>query len=148
MAIVPAVLGLEVTVEVDNIALPEYQYEDDAENEHEDEAGAHRAVLTNSVTKYLEVPSGAEFSVRWIMKEPFDAPRPTFARVMLDGFYLQSPMMESGDKDGARGFMYRRTISGDKDQTFTQTFRFSELEIGQSLRLFKSVGALINTACR
>jgi hypothetical protein len=126
MAIDPAVPGLEVTVEVDNVALPEYQCD------YEDDTSAGDEAFENSVTKYLEVPSGTEFSVRWLLKEPFDATLPTHADVMLDGFYVQSPLRETGDRDDAQGYKYTKAMSKEGGQAFTQTFRFSELEIGQS----------------
>lgn len=143
MAIASAIPGLEVTVEVDNVALPEFPYEDEAEYENEHDARACPEELTDAVTKYLEVPSGAEFSVRWMMKEPFDATLLTYASVMLDGTYLDGPLRETGDKDDARGFMYRKTMSRENSQAFTQSLRFSELEIGQSLESSKSESPLL-----
>lgn len=125
MAIAAGVPGLEVTVEVDNAPLPEHRYDD------KDSTEAGNDAYANSVIKYLEVPSGAEFSIRWLMKEPFDATRPTDARVMLDGTYMHVPFMECGDKDGSRGFKYNKITSNEDSTSATQIFRFSELQIGQ-----------------
>ncbi|KAF3036907.1 hypothetical protein E8E12_003396 [Didymella heteroderae] len=131
MAIAPAVPGLDVTVEVNNVALPEYQYENEDAYQYGDKEAisAGHEDSACSVTKYLEVPSGAEFSVRWVLKEPFDNTLPTHAQVMLDGSYLNVPFQETGDKDDARGYKYMKTVSEENGQVFTQTFRFSELEI-------------------
>lgn len=113
MAIAPAVPGLEVTVEVSNVALPEHRHEND------NVTSAGHEAFANSITKYLEVPSGAEFSVRWLMKEPFDATLPTYAAVMLDGNYLNGPLRETGDKDNHRGYKYVKTMSEENGHIFT-----------------------------
>ena len=126
MVIAPAVPGLEVTIEVDNVPLPEHQYAD----EDEDTTPKHDA-FNNSVIKYIEVPSGAQFSVRWLIKEPFDETFSTYAAVQLDGTYLNGPLRETGHRDVARGYKYAMTMSKVDGQVFTQEFRFSELEIGK-----------------
>lgn len=125
MAIAPAVPGLEVTIEVDNVALPEHQCEDD------DVTTTGHEAFANSVVKYLEVPSGAEFSVHWLLKEPFDTTIPTYAGVMIDGTYLQAPFREAGDRDGDRGYKYAKSSFEEGEKSYTQNFRFSELEVGQ-----------------
>lgn len=124
MAIVSAVPGLKVTIEIDNVALPEYPYED------EDEASAAADGFSNTVTKYLEVPSGAEFSVRWLLKTPFEPTAVTYADVYLDGNHLQAPFTETGDRDEHRGYEYSKTMSKHDGQSYAQTFRFSELDVG------------------
>ncbi|XPS78144.1 hypothetical protein M3J07_010165 [Ascochyta lentis] len=126
MAIAPSVPGLEVTIEVDNVALPEYQYEDEGTP-----IAGHEA-FDDSVTKYLEVPVGAEFSVRWLLKPPFESTAATHADVMLDGCFLQAPFRETGDRDTFRGYKYAKTIVRQDAQGFTQSFRFSELETDDS----------------
>jgi hypothetical protein len=125
MAIASAVPGVEVTIEVDNVALPEHQYECD------EEAIVLDGELSNAVTKYLEVPSGAEFLVRYLLKAPFDPASATHADIMLDGSSLQAPFRETGDKDGHTGYKYSRTTFKTEGQGYTQTFRFSELEHGK-----------------
>ncbi|UPX16788.1 uncharacterized protein EKO05_0007174 [Ascochyta rabiei] len=125
MAIIPSMPGLEVTIEVDNIALPEHEYED------EDTTTAGHGAFDDSVTRYIEVPSGAEFSIRWLLRPPFESTAAIHATVMLDGFYLHAPIRETGDKDNVQGYKYAKTIYKEDRQSFAQSFRFSELEIGK-----------------
>ncbi|KAJ4339710.1 hypothetical protein N0V95_007704 [Ascochyta clinopodiicola] len=125
MAIIPSIPGLDVTIEVDNTALPEHEYED------EDTTTTPNEIFDDSATKYLEVPSGAEFSVRWLLKPPFEPTAAIHATVMLDGFFLNAPVRETADKDNIRGYKYAKTTSKEGGQDFTQSFRFSELEIGK-----------------
>ncbi|KAF2622227.1 hypothetical protein BU25DRAFT_462989 [Macroventuria anomochaeta] len=85
MAITPAAPGLEVTIEVDNVALPEHQYED------EDITNAGHEAFANSVTKYLEVPLGAEFSIRWLLKDGFHNAFTVYAAVVLQACMQTRP---------------------------------------------------------
>ncbi|KAL1648624.1 hypothetical protein SLS61_006751 [Didymella pomorum] len=124
MAIVLAIPGLEVTVEVENVPLPEHQYEDeDAASDIEDD-------LDNSTTtKYLEAPSGAEFSVRALFSEHFDATMPVHADIYIDNTYIQAPLREDGHIGGSCWYKYAMAMSKEQGQTVTQKFRFSELVI-------------------
>ncbi|KAF3007690.1 hypothetical protein E8E13_009347 [Curvularia kusanoi] len=129
MAIIPAVPGLEVTIEVDNVALPEHQYDDQ-------DAGP---IITDSIITYLEVASGSEFSVRWLLKESFEATRATYASVMLDGSYIHAPLRETGDLDGHRGYKYAMAMSEEAGEVFTQKFRFSEIDIDEQPRSMEGI---------
>jgi hypothetical protein len=104
MAIAPAVPGLEVTIEVD-VPLPKHQYE------NEDVTTAGHEAAANSITRYLAVPSGAEFSIHWLTKAPFDSTIDTYAHVFINGNVIQMPFKEIGDKDGERGYKYTRATS-------------------------------------
>lgn len=124
MVIAPAIPGLEVTVEVDNVPLPEHQYED------EDETSDGHEAPSISVTRYLEVPSGAEFSIRTLFKEPFDATMPVHTDLYIDNNYIRALRRETGDMEEARGFKYAMVMSSDEEQTVTQKLRFSEIDLG------------------
>lgn len=134
MAIVLAVPGLEVTVEVDNVPLPEYQYADEEtdQDEEEDALGAEHREPADSVTKYIEVTSGAEFSVRMLFKVPLDATMPAHADIYIDNNYIQAPLRETGDVVNLRGYKYAMAMSNEDGQMVTQRFRFSKLSIGKS----------------
>lgn len=126
--------GLDVNVEADNAAPPEYSYEDEVDCANEDDASASPKELIAAVTKCLGMPSGAEFSVRWVMKEPFDAALQTYASAMLGGSYLIGPLRETGDEDDVRGFMCRKTMLGKSCQAATHSFHFwSSRSVSQSV---------------
>ncbi|KAJ4338701.1 hypothetical protein N0V87_003825 [Didymella glomerata] len=108
MAIAPTLPGVEITVEVDNAPLQEH-------HNHQ----------------IFEVPSGAEFSVRTLFSEPFDATMPVHADIYIDNNYIQAPLRETGDIVDSRGYKYAMAMSNEEGQTVTQKFLFSELDIGE-----------------
>ncbi|KAF3035385.1 hypothetical protein E8E11_003669 [Didymella keratinophila] len=133
MAIASAIPGFEVTVEVDNVPLPEYQYEDDGtiQDDEDGDTDPRPEAVTNSAVKYIEVPSGAQFSIRWMLKEPFDSAIPVEALINIDGSYVNCQMREAGDKDGDRGYKCVSCIHTERGQDYVQNFRFAELEIDE-----------------
>jgi hypothetical protein len=77
------------------------------------------------------VPSGAEFSVRTLFSEPFDATMPVHADIYIDNNYIKAPLRETGDIVDSRGYKYAMAMSNEEGQTVTQKFLFSELDIGE-----------------
>lgn len=79
MAVLPDIPGLHVNIEVAGEALPEYEYST---------ADNGQAYLVNKVSKYVEAPSGAKFTLRTFFKAPFDPPFPVHVEIMFDGDYV------------------------------------------------------------
>jgi hypothetical protein len=124
MAIADEILGLDVTIEVDGAALPEYNYY--SAQDHE---------IPNSNTKYLEAPSGAEFSIRYLFRPPFAPPSDVHMDVMFDDKYVQVPFIEHGGKDGCEVYLSSRSTMKVEGRDFTQKFHFSKLQTGMTSAL-------------
>jgi hypothetical protein len=86
--------GLDVTIEVDGAALPEYNY-----------YSAQDQDMPSSSTKYVEAPSGAEFSIRYLFRPPFAPPSDVLMDILFDDKYVQAPFFEHGRKDGCEGYL-------------------------------------------
>jgi hypothetical protein len=122
MAITTGIPGLEVTVEVDAIALPEHEY-----------AGVEDGEVTTSITKYIEAPPATDFSIRYLYRPPFTPPSAIQMDVLLDGKYVQAPFIEWGGKEGCEGYLCSRSTSSAGGRSFTQGFQFAELKTSELL---------------
>jgi len=121
MAIATGIPGLEVTIEVDAAALPEHQHgilEDDE--------------VATSTSRYIEAPSAANFSIRYLFRPPFTPPSAVQMDVLLDGDYVQAPFVEWGGKEECEGYLCSRSTSSTSGHSFTQSFQFAELRTGES----------------
>jgi hypothetical protein len=83
MAISTHIIGLEVRVEVDDIALPEY-----------DHAPADDREIASSTVRYIEAPSATDFAIRYLYRPPFTPPSAVPMDIMLDDSYVQAPHIE------------------------------------------------------
>lgn len=121
MAIATGIPGLEVTIEVDAAALPEHQHGiiDDDE-------------VATSTSRYIEAPSAANFSIRYLFRPPFTPPSAVQMDVLLDGNYVQAPFVEWGGKEECEGYLCSRSTSSTGGHSFTQGFHFAELRTGES----------------
>ena len=120
MAIATGIPGLEVTIEVDTAALPEYEHgivEDDG--------------VATSATRYIEAPPAANFSIRYLFRPPFTPPSAVQMDVLLDGNYVQAPFVEWGGKEECEGYLCTRATSSTGGHSFTQGFQFAELRTGK-----------------
>jgi hypothetical protein len=123
MAIATGIPGLEVTIEVDAISLPEYQHgliEDDE--------------VATSSSKYIEAPPATDFSIRYLFRPPFTPPSAIQMDVLLDGDYVQAPFVEWGGKEYCEGYICSRSTSSIGGHSFTQGFQFAELRTGKFLQ--------------
>jgi len=120
MAIATGIPGLEVTIEVDAVALPEYQHgiiEDDE--------------VATSASRYVEAPPATDFAIRYLFRPPFTPPSAIQMDVLLDGDYVQAPFVEWGGKENCEGYLCSRSTSSTGGHSFTQGFRFAELRTGK-----------------
>ena len=120
MAIATGIPGFEVTIEVDTVALPEYQHgviEDDE--------------VSTSASRYIEAPPATGFAIRYLFRPPFTPPSAIQMDVLLDGDYVQAPFVEWGGKENCEGYLCSRSTSSAGGHSFTQGFRFAELRTGK-----------------
>jgi len=124
MAIASGIPGLEVTIEVNAAALPEYEHgiiEDDE--------------VATSASRYIEAPPAANFSIRYLFRPPFTPPSAVQMDVMLDGNYVQAPFVEWGGKEECEGYLCSRSTSSTGGHSFTQGFQFAELRTSELMYL-------------
>ncbi|KAH7094468.1 hypothetical protein FB567DRAFT_622885 [Paraphoma chrysanthemicola] len=113
MAIVPALPGLLVTVEVAGEALPEYDC-DDSDDQY-------------AISRYIEAPLGTEFEIRSLYQTPYSPTSMVQIDIILDGDYVQAPFLEWGGKDECEGYKYGKATFITEDQLETRRFRFAPL---------------------
>ncbi|KAI4714511.1 hypothetical protein J4E89_000191 [Alternaria sp. Ai002NY15] len=121
MAIATGIPGFEVTIEVDAAALPEHQHgiiDDDD--------------VATSTSRYIEAPSAANFSIRYLFRPPFTPPSAVQMDVLLDGNYVQAPFVEWGGKEECEGYLCSRSTSSTGGHSFTQGFHFAELRTDET----------------
>jgi len=82
MAILPALQGIEVTVQVDNQPLREY-----ADDDVNETLGTEAALLADkTVSKYVESVTDAEFTVDLVLAEQFQPSSPSLTfDIFMDG---------------------------------------------------------------
>jgi hypothetical protein len=124
MAIAADMPGLEVTIEVDGIALPEY-----------DHAPVDDRDIATTAIRYVEAPSATDFAIRYLYRPPFTPPSAVQMDIMLDDSYIQAPYIEWGGKEESEGYLCSKSTSSVRGQDFTQGFRFAELRTGKYLSL-------------
>ncbi|PZD23905.1 hypothetical protein A1F96_09813, partial [Pyrenophora tritici-repentis] len=113
--------GLEVTIEVDNTALPEYSHPPTENQEPTENLG--------STIRYIEAPSATDFSIHYLYRPEFTPPSPVHIEIVLDDTYVQAPFFEWGGKEDCEGYVCKKAASIVAGQDFTQGFRFAELRI-------------------
>ncbi|KAF2025120.1 hypothetical protein EK21DRAFT_104199 [Setomelanomma holmii] len=116
MAIVPAIPGLVVTVDVAGEALSEYDYV---------EANIDNAALPYVVSRCIEAPTGAEFAIRSLYKPPHSLHSIVQMDIMLDDNYIQVPFEEWGGKDECEGYRYGKATFITDGHSETRNFRFA-----------------------
>jgi hypothetical protein len=122
MAISPDLPGLNVTIEVAGELLPEYEY---------DTADTNHVYSTSKAAKYIEAPSDAKFTIHTLYRTPFDPPLRVHVEIMLDGNYVQAPVLEPGREDGCDGYKYSKATFMKNGEAETRKFRFSGITTSQ-----------------
>jgi hypothetical protein len=123
MAILDSLPGVEITVVVNGEDLHEYQ-----DTDMEDEE--------NTVTKYVEAVTGANFAIKITMPKGFAFGGDCLSfRVKVDGLFAKSPLIGPGDTSEISTFLVDGVTVGDEN---IRKLRFSELEIGMYGRRAKS----------
>jgi hypothetical protein len=90
MAVLDGLEGIEVSVCVHGQALHEYE-DNDLEAEPGD-VGAYQASKT--VSKYLEAVTDKEFSIKIVVKDPYEMDCPTLGfQVKVDGMVVSHPIL-------------------------------------------------------
>jgi hypothetical protein len=112
--------GVQVTVECRGDSLPEYD---------NDEEEAHN----NSLTKYIEAKSGAEFTIRLQLHPPYPV-HAIYLKLSLDGKYVANRIVDESAyakaKSGLRRDFGSVTSKIAEGQCIKQKFCFSELQVG------------------
>jgi hypothetical protein len=124
MAIATDMPGLEVTIEVDGIALPEY-----------DHAPADDRDIATTAIRYVEAPSATDFAIRYLYRPPFTPPSAVQMDIMLDTATFKLRTLNGGGKEECEGYPCSKSTSSVGGQDFTQGFRFAELRTGKYLSL-------------
>ncbi|KAI2485389.1 hypothetical protein Ptr902_04329 [Pyrenophora tritici-repentis] len=117
--------GLEVTIEVDNTALPEYSHPPTENQEPTENLG--------STIRYIEAPSATDFSIHYLYRPEFTPPSSVHIEIVLDDTYVQAPFFEWGGKEDCEGYVCKKAASIVAGQDFTQGFRFAELRIEETV---------------
>jgi hypothetical protein len=117
MAVLNSVPGLEVKIVVNGEPLQEY-----VDNEDE--------LAPNTVLKYVEATSGAEFTVQYTITSEFTYNHDMSLRVYVDGVRAVSNVRRS-TKDVRGTCVFEERRSGGGEDLFLRKFAFSELTIGK-----------------
>jgi hypothetical protein len=117
--------GVQVTVECRGESLPEY--DNDEEEPH-----------SNSLTKYIEAKSGAEFTIQLRLHPPYPVHSVCF-KLSLDGKCIAHRIVDELAYAKAKGVLMRNFQSVKskiaEDQCIKQNFCFSELQVGMATSL-------------
>ena len=128
MAIHPDHPGLTVAIEVADRALVEY---------NDDKIPAD----TNTINRYVEAQSGAEFIIRYIFVKPFPVRRDVGLEIYVDGNMVDDSWISKRSLRDREGF----TTAGAEIEVgatwIKRRFRFNDLRIGK--RLTKSRAMLL-----
>ncbi|CAG5182045.1 uncharacterized protein ALTATR162_LOCUS9964 [Alternaria atra] len=116
MAVVDETSGLEVQIHVDGNPLREY-------------TDQHTAVSEATSESYVEAHSDSIFEIHYSFKAPFPVDRPVSMIVTMDGKDVDEPLIRPDELYKSDGHISSGPISNDGKSWFTQTFRFSPLEI-------------------
>lgn len=122
MAITTGHPGFEVTIEVDGTPLLEYNLEADDSDATPTPA--------NTTLKYVEAPSGSEFSVRYLYRPPFNPTSDVQPDISLDGKFILVPSIDISPKDGCESYICGGGQITVDEKTYVQKFKFAELIIG------------------
>ena len=131
MAILPDVRGLRVEVHVNGAPLKEYDDDEDAPPQ--------------TVSKFIESVSGAEFEIRYFFEPPFPTIHGVKAEIRLDGKLMRGSLHQKHELIDSRGHRCDGATSHLGGQAFTSRFNFAELKIGMKLLQTK---AYANGHCR
>jgi hypothetical protein len=124
MAIATNIPGLEITIEVDGVAIPKY-----------DHAPAYDRDIATSTVKYIEASLATDSAIRYLYCPSFTPPSAVQMGVILDDSYIQAPYVEWGGKEECKGYLCSKSTSSVGGLDSTQGFRFVELRTGKSLSL-------------
>jgi hypothetical protein len=119
MAVVDETSGLEVQIHVDGNPLREY-------------TDQHTAVSEATSESYVEAHSDSIFEIHYSFKAPFPVDRPVSMIVTIDGKDVDEPLIRPDELYKSDGHISSGPISNDGKSWFTQTFRFSPLEISET----------------
>jgi hypothetical protein len=117
MAKLTGVPGLEAEVVVDGKPLREYNDSDPSP--------------PKTVSKYVEVTSGAEFEIRYRFRAPFPRNRTVSMKVTVDGREMDEPLIPPRDLFDKKGHTSAGPISTNGEQFSVQRFCFSDLETSE-----------------
>ena len=123
MAVLEILLGIEVAVCVDGEPLVEYV-------DGDFEAGLGSTTVSN----YIQSETGKEFSIKLIVKDPFDLSYPTLSfQIIVDGVKVREPLLRRATYEhGARFWesMWNgvKLATGDEEkECIEHPFKFSKI---------------------
>jgi hypothetical protein len=135
MAVFDFIRGLKVEINVDGVAVQEY---DDNEEEDDDLVGAKQYQASRSVNKYVEAISGKNFEVVITVGPPytFDCPTLMF-EVIVDGKNVAQPLFESStyNRTNSNPFPVSGVMIEEVGKDVLKPFKFSEIETNTCLSL-------------
>jgi len=117
MAIVPDVPGLQVEIVVDGTTLHEHV------NPDEEESG-------NTVTRYIEAVSGAEFAVQYRFGPEFKAKHAASIHVYVDGECLRRSLINKKKHKNGKNHLITGPRVKEGNGFYVSNFCFAELNIG------------------
>jgi len=117
MAIHPDYPGLTVSIEVAGQELVEY---------NDEEAPAD----SNTIVRYIEVRSGAEFVVRYTFAQPFPTKKDVRVSCKMDGTSVGRPLISRKGLFRATGYTFSGVRAKEGPGWVQRAFRFSDMNIG------------------
>ncbi|KAJ4294597.1 hypothetical protein N0V90_008288 [Kalmusia sp. IMI 367209] len=150
MAIIPLHPDIVVTVEINGIPLPEYDFTQANAEAIPTATPAHWALTTTNgsnsatiVTKYFEAPLAGEFTLRYLRKPGFAYSSDQFhTDILLDGKAIIIPDIQFDVKDGCDSQVCHDGMIYKNGNMLTQRFRFAELTVGASALYMQEFGQI------
>lgn len=123
MAVMTDLPGVEVTIQVDEVALKEYEDEDEDNPE-------------KTHIRYVEAVSGKEFKIIVKLEKGFRLQGDSFScNIYADGRWASTKVLEPLQSDGVSTKARQTVILGFNDFRQITKFRFADLETGNSMQL-------------
>jgi len=95
MAIISTLPGIEATIRVNNIPLPEYL---DDEDEDISQGSDYARRPLNKISKYIESSEGQEFSINFSLSPPYQMDCPALEITLtVDGHKIRGKLAERAD---------------------------------------------------
>jgi hypothetical protein len=121
MAVLDAYPGIKVQIVVNGAPLQEYDDDDD------------ESATPNTVTKYVEAVSGAEFQIQHDITQPWPQ-HEMLLECIVDQHKVVGAVLNKGNYRGSSyRYVKEGAISYKEGHQFIQRFRFAQLSIGKSL---------------
>jgi len=132
MAVLPSLPGLEAYVCVSDLPLEEYQ---NTEEDAEEGGQISKQTLKRTVSMFVEVKTGEEFTVKLFVKPSYEVDSPSLiAKLEIDGVYVGTTAgINKPGENWTRTF--RGVLKGEPGQkeALLRPYAFSKIETSECL---------------